>query len=75
MFLLSYGSQSWLINFQGGNMEPGMAPVLKRGAIVGNKYGLPMYQAPPPPALAYQQMALAAMHLQQQPMYVPITSE
>lgn len=59
--------------FQGGNMEPGMAPVLKRGAIVGNKYGLPMYQAPPPPALAYQQMALAAMHLQQQPMYVPIT--
>jgi len=56
-------------------MEPGMAPVLKRGAIVGNKYGLPMYQAPPPPALAYQQMALAAMHLQQQPMYVPITSE
>lgn len=55
-------------------MESGMTPFLKRGAIMGNKYGLQMYQQPPPP-LAYQQMAVTAMQLQQQPIYVPITSK
>lgn len=52
-------------------MEPRMAPFLKRGALLGNKYNLPVYQPPPHP-LAYQQMAL---QLQQQPIYVPITSK
>jgi len=50
----------------------GMMPVLKPPSVDG-KCGtaLPVYQ---PATVAYQQMALAGMQLQQ-PAYVPITSK
>lgn len=49
---------------------PTMIPVIKRSAMTDSKYGVPVYHQPA--ALAYQQMALAALQLQP-PAYVPYT--
>lgn len=52
---------------------PGMVPMMKRNVMTDyGKCSLPMYQ--PTAAMAYHQMALTAMQLQQ-PAYVPIASE
>ena len=51
---------------------PTMIPVIKRSAMTDSKYGVPVYHQPA--ALAYQQMALAALQLQP-PAYVPYTCE
>ena len=55
-----------------GMSVPGMVPMVKRAAVADNKSGIPMYQ-PGTGAAAYQQAALAAMHMQQP--FVPVTSE
>ncbi len=52
---------------------PGVVPMVKRPAVADSKSGIPMYQ-PGTGTAAYQQAALAAMQLQQQP-FVPVTSE
>jgi len=55
---------------QGMSAVPGVGmPIMKRPAMA-DKSGIPMYQ--PGGAAAYQQAALAAMSLQQQP-FVPVT--
>jgi len=51
---------------------PGMVPVVKRPATMENKSGMPMYQPAAANQAAYQQ-ALAAMQLQGQAPFVPVT--
>lgn len=51
----------------------GMVPMVKRPATIDSKSGIPMYQPNAPSATAYQQ-ALAAMQLQQQQPFVPVST-
>ena len=62
-----------LVILQGMSAVPGMVPMVKRQAVADNKSGIPMYQ-PGAGTTAYQQAAIAAMSLQQQP-FVPVTSQ
>ena len=61
-----------LVPQQSVNPVPGMVPIVKRTAMDA-KGGMAMY--PSAGASATYQQALAAMQMQQQQQYVPVTSE